>query len=306
MSWKKALWASGLVLCFLFAPAALFAQSAGYLDVYIAKLKPEKSAEAEAIAKKITDANRRNNGDRVVVEQPLYGDPYTLVFVTQRESYADVDKGNDAFMSSINKAFGKEGSQKLFSDWSSCLVSARTQLRVRRPDLSSKMPSDPQAFAQLVGESRVLRTFIFRARPGHSAEFESMIKEINARADKMSNTQPVLVSQVIDGDNDGAYYITFLRKSLAGFDKEVMLSDILGKEGMEKLEKVMAEAEQHSESVLYRFRPDLSWPPDAVAQASADYWNPKPMMAMSSKSKTKAAAASTDAAPAKPSAKSKE
>ncbi|HEY6127548.1 MAG TPA: hypothetical protein VIW23_05135 [Candidatus Acidoferrum sp.] len=297
MSWKKALRASGLVACCFLAPAALFAQG-GYLDVYIAKLKPEKAAEAEAIAKKITDANRNNNGDRVIVEQPLYGDPYTLVFVTPRESYADVDKGNDAFMASVNKAFGKEGSQKILNEWNNCLVSVRTQLRIRRSDLSSKMPADPQTFAQLVGESRVLRTFVFHARPGRASEFEATIKEINAHADKMPDTQPVSVSQVVDGENNGAYYITFLRKSLGGFDKEVMLSDILGKEGMEKFEKTMADVEQRTESTLYRFRPDLSYPPDAVAQASADYWNPKPVMA-SAKPKAKtpaapAAAKSTD------------
>ena len=72
--------------------AARSQAQAGYLDVYIAKLKPEKASEAEAIAKKITDANRHNNGDRVLVEQPVFGDPYTLIFVTQRESYADVDR----------------------------------------------------------------------------------------------------------------------------------------------------------------------------------------------------------------------
>ena len=294
MSWKKALRASGLAACCLLAPAALFSQGS-YLDVYIAKLKPEKAAEAEAIAKKITDANRQNNGDRVIVEQPVYGDPYTLIFLTQRESYADVDKGNDAFMASLNKAFGKEGSQKIFNDWNNCLVSARTQLRMRRPDLSSKMPADAQAFAQFVGQSRVLRTFVFHARPGRSSEFEGLIKEINARAAKMPDTQPVFVSQVVEGENDGAYYISFLRKSLAGFDKEVMLPDILGKEGMEKFAKTMADVEQHTESALYRFRPDLSWPPDAIAEASADYWNPKPVMAMAKpKAKTPAAPKSTD------------
>ena len=294
MSWKKALRASGLAACCLLTPAALFSQGS-YLDVYIAKLKPEKASDAEAIAKKITDANRQNSGDRVIVEQPLYGDPYTLIFLTQRESYADVDKGNDAFMASLNKTFGKEGSQKIFNDWNNCLVSARTQLRMRRPDLSSKMPADPQAFAQFVGQSRVLRTFVFHVRPGRSSEFEGLIKEINARAAKMPDTQPVLVSQVVEGENDGAYYISFLRKSLAGFDKEVMLPDILGKEGMEKFEKTMADVEQHTESALYRFRPDLSWPPDAIAEASADYWNPKPVLAMAKpKAKTSAAPKSTD------------
>jgi hypothetical protein len=287
MQSSKALWGSALVAAALLLAPASRAQG-GYLDVYIAKLKPEKTAEAEAIAKKITDANRQNNGDRVVVEQPVYGDPYTLIFLTQRENYADVDKGNDVFMASINKAFGKAGSQKIFNDWSNCLVSVRTQLRVRRPDLSNKMPADAEAFAKLVGESRVLRTLVIHVRPGHGSEFEAMIKEINAHANKMSDTQPVLVSQVIEGENDGAYYISFLRKSLGSFDKEVMLPAILGKEGMEKFEKTVADVEQREESTLLRFRPDLSYPPDAVAQASPDYWNPKPIMAAKPKAKAPA------------------
>ena len=288
---KKTLMWCLIGLLSLGSAAGSHAQQSGYLDVYIAKLKPEKATEAEAIAKKITDANRHNNGDRVLVEQPVYGDPYTLIFVTQRESYADVDKGNDAFMASVNEAFGKEGSQKVFNDWSNCLVSARSQLRVRRADLSSKMPSDPQAFAKLVGESRVLRTLVIHVRPGHGAEFEAQIKEINTHADKMPDTHAVLISQVVEGENSGAYYITFLRKSLGDFDKEVMLPDILGQEGMAKLEKTMAEVEQHSDSAIYRFRPDLSYPPDQVAGAAPDFWNPKPMMA--------AAKAKPSAAPAK-------
>ena len=279
MSWKKALWAWCLAAGILLAPATLKAQG-NYLDVYIAKVKPEKAIEAEAIAKKITDANRHNNGDRVLVEQPVYGDLYTYVFVTQRDSYADVDKGNDAFLASLNKAFGKEGAMKVFADWNNCLVSAHSQLRVRRPDLSGKMPADAQSFAKLIGESRVLRSFVIRVRPGHSAEFESQIKEINARADKMPNTQPVLVSQVIEGENNGAYYITFLRKSLGGFDNGAMLKDILGEEGMVKFEKTMSDVEQRSESTLYRFRPDLSYPPDQIAEVAADFWNPKPVMAV--------------------------
>jgi hypothetical protein len=278
MSWKKALWASCLAAGILLAPATLKAQG-NYLDVYIAKVKPEKAIEAESIAKKITDANRRNNGDRVLVEQALYGDLYTYVFVSQRGGYADVDKGNDAFLASLNKAFGKEGALKLFADWNNCLVSAHSQLRIRRTDLSSKMPADPQSFARFVGESRVLRTFVIRVRPGHAAQFEAQIKEINTHADKMPNTQPVLVSQVIEGENNGAYYISFLRKSLGDFEKDVMLKDILGDEGMAKFEKTMADTEQRSESAIYRFRPDLSYPPDQIAEASADFWNPKPVMA---------------------------
>jgi len=286
MSWNKALWASCMAAAILLAPATLRAQG-NYLDVYIAKVKPEKAFEAEAIARKISDANRHNNGDRVLVEQPVYGDLYTYVFLTQRDSYADVDKGNDAFLASLNKAFGKEGAMKVFADWNNCLVSAHSQLRVRRPDLSGKMPADAQSFAKLIGESRVLRTFVIHIRPGHAAEFEAQIKEINVHAAKMPNTQPVLVSQVIEGENNGAYYITFLRKSLAGFDNEVMLKDILGDEGMAKFEKTVADTEQRSESAIYRFRPDLSYPPDQISEVAADFWNPKPIMAATARSKAK-------------------
>jgi hypothetical protein len=107
----------------------------------------------------------------------------------------------------------------------------------------------------------------------------------------MPNTRPVLVSQVIEGENDGAYYITFLRKSLGGFDNEVILKDILGDEGMGKFEKTMADTEQRSESAIYRFRPDLSYPPDQIVEAAADFWNPKPVMAAAKpKAKTPGAA----------------
>lgn len=296
MSWKKALGAFSVFVAAVFAVPTLQAQGS-YLDVYIAKVKPEKAAEAETIAKKITDANRRNNGDHVLVEETIYGSAYTYIFVSQRDSYADVDKGNDAFMTSLNKAFGKEGTQKIFADWSSCLLSARSELRIRRPDLSSKMPSDPQSFARFIGESRVLRSLSIRVLPGHDAEFEALVKEVNAKADKVADAKPVLVSQVAEGGEGNTYYITFLRPSLAGFDKEIMLKDFMGEEGMAKLAKTIADTEANSSSAIYRFRPDLSYPPDEIAQAAADFWNPKPMMAAAAKAKSKTAAA--DAAPAK-------
>ena len=54
MSWKKALAAFSVCVAVLFAAPTLQAQ-AGYLDVYIAKLKPEKAAEAERMVHNIPD-----------------------------------------------------------------------------------------------------------------------------------------------------------------------------------------------------------------------------------------------------------
>ena len=58
---RRAIWALLLVVS-LVAPIAAHAQG-DYLDVYIAKVKPEKLADFEAIMKKWIDANKRFNGD---------------------------------------------------------------------------------------------------------------------------------------------------------------------------------------------------------------------------------------------------
>jgi hypothetical protein len=286
MSWRKALWAAGFLAGVLLAAASLRAQG-NYLDVYIAKVKPEKAADAETIAKKIADANRNNNGDHVLAMETLYGEGYTYVFVTQRQDYADVDKGNDSFMGALNKAFGKQGAEKVFSDWNSCLVSSHSELRLRRPDLSSKMPKDPQSFAKLVGESRVLRTISVHVRPGHLGDFEALLKDVNAHADRNPDTRPVLISQLVEGGQGDTFYISFLRSSLAGMDKEPTLKDILGEEGLAKFEKSIAETAAGSQSAIYRFRPDMSYPPQEISDVAADYWQPKPAIAATAKPKAK-------------------
>jgi hypothetical protein len=278
MPWRRALWALALLGAILLAaPAALWAQGQ-YLDVYIAKVKPEKSADFEAIAKRIADAERRNNGDPAIALVPVYGDNTTYIFISHRQDYADIDKGGDVFMSALHKALGKPGTDKLMQDLNNCLVSSRSEVRMRRPDLSSKVPGDPQAFAKLIGESRVLRTIAVHTRPGHGGEFEALLKEVNAKAEHTANTQTLLVSQVVEGGED-TYYLTFLRSSLGGFDKNPTLMDILGEEGLAKFEKRIAESVAGVSSAIYRFSAEMSNPPKDIAEAASDFWNPKPMMA---------------------------
>jgi hypothetical protein len=278
MPWRRALWALALLGAILLAaPAALWAQGQ-YLDVYIAKVKPEKSADFEAIAKRIADAERRNNGDPAIALVPVYGDNTTYIFISHRQDYADIDKGGDVFMSALHKALGKPGTDKLMQDLNNCLVSSRSEVRMRRPDLSSKVPGDPQAFAKLIGESRVLRTIAVHTRPGHGGEFEALLKEVNAKAEHIASTQTLLVSQVVEGGED-TYYLTFLRSSLGGFDKNPTLMDILGEEGLAKFEKRIAESVAGVSSAIYRFSAEMSNPPKDIAEAASDFWNPKPMMA---------------------------
>jgi hypothetical protein len=263
-----------------------------YLDVYMVKVKPEKLADFQALTKKWIDANRRFNGDHWIAMETVYGDGNVFQFTSVRQDYADVDKVNEAAMNAANKAFGKEIADKMGRDFQNCLVWSRSELRRRRWDLSRKAPTDPATYAKFIGESRVLRINAVHVRPGHVPEFEALMKEAKEAGEKAANAQPLFVSQVVEGSKGPTFYVTSLRTSLGGFDKNPTIRDILGEEGFKKFQQVNAESVDHTESTLFRFSPELSNPPEEVATVAADFWHPKAAMAASA-SKAKAPTAKT-------------
>jgi len=283
MSFRRALWALAVVVC-LAAPVAVQAQG-DYLDVYIVKVKPEKLADFQALTKKWADANRRFNGDRWLALETVYGEGNVYQFTSTRKDYADIDKTNEAVMAAVNKAFGKAAADKMGQDFNNCLVWSRAELRRRRWDLSRKAPQGPEAYAKFIGESRLLRTTAVHIRPGHVPEFEALSKEMKEAGEKNPDAQPVFVSQVIEGSKGATFYVSTLRSSMAGFDHNPTMRDILGEEGFKKFQQINADAVETAESTLYRFSPDLSNPPDDVAKVAADFWRPKAMMAATTKPK---------------------
>jgi len=271
--WRRAFWALAIVVSLLM-PVAVQAQES-YIDAYIVKVKPDKTAEFTALTKKWVAANRENNGDRWTTLETMYGEGDVYVFVSTRQSYAEIDKAGESMMAAVAKAYGMEGMGKLMQDYSSCLVWSRSELRRRRWDLSRKAPADPAALAKLLGQSRVLRTVAVRVRNGHQMEFEALLKDQKVAAEKMASTQPALVSQAVEGNKGIVYYITTFRSSLGGFDNNPSMKDILGEEGYKKFLQVNAEAVEEPVFTLYRFNAELSNPPDDIAAAAPDFWHPK-------------------------------
>ena len=278
-------------LCVL--PVVMYAQG-DYLDIYIVRVKPDKIADFDAFAKKIVDANQHNNGDHWLAQYVLYGENNTYVFASMRQDYADIDKGSEAFMSALTKAYGKDAAEKLERDWNSCLISARSELRKRRPDLSRKVPADMASYAKLIGTSKVLRTTAIHIRPGHGPEFEAMVKDVQAIAGKAENTQPLLFSQGVEGTEGTTYYVTALRSGLDGFDHNPTIHEVLGDEGYKKYLQGISDTVESTESMILHFSPELSNPPEAILAAAPDVWQPKPVVAGKAKPKSsgeKAAAA---------------
>ncbi len=284
--------ALGLALALLFSVAAAAQVPEQYLDVFTVKVKPEKGAELEAVAKKVAEANRQHKGDTWVALGTEYGENGTIRFISVRGSYADIEKAAGAFLGALNKAYGTEGARKLLQEFSSYTVSSRAEVRRRRWDLSTNVPTDAAARDKLVGEARWVRTIAVHVRPGQTLTFEEQVRAVKTAAERITPDSTTLVSQSVAGAKGNVYYFSGLRKSLGGFDGIKPLPELLGKEGYERFLKASSESVESVEVTISRFLPELSSPPEAIASVDRKFWNPKP------------AAAKPAAAPKQPAKKS--
>ncbi len=266
-------------VCALFAlPAAAQLQN-DLLDVFTAQVKPDKSAQFEAVIKKMVTANRQNNGMDWVTAATEYGPGNTVRFISVRPNFAAIEKNNEAFMSAINKTYGQAASEQIFREVNSCMESSRSEVRRRRWDLSSNPPADSNALGKLIGQSRLVQTTMVRVRPGQGPKFEEQVRAVKAAREKATNKVTTLVSQGVAGQTGTVYYVSTLRKSLAALDSATPLQELLGEEGYDKFLKASSEAVLTTETTISRFRPDLSNPTEAIVAAAPDFWRPKAMMA---------------------------
>ncbi|HYL73424.1 MAG TPA: hypothetical protein VEU96_04430 [Bryobacteraceae bacterium] len=261
----------------LLTAAAAAAQPAatGYLDVYSARVKPDKRPQFDAIAKKWAGANRAHNGDHWVTYEVSYGEQNTLYFVGTRADYAGVDTGMNAFIGAIKSSYGA-GMDKMMADADSCLISSRSEIRTRRPDLSANLPADNAALSSVVGKSRFLRIVIVRTRPGHAAEWEAQERALKQAWERQLPGNILTVSQSSVGQALGNYYITSFGASIGALQPAKSLADLLGDRGYRDFNKATADTVIGTEIIIGRWLPELSNAPAEIASADPAFWNPKP------------------------------
>ena len=119
---------------------------------------------------------------------------------------------------------------------------------------------------------------------------------VSCGTEKAENTQPLLVSQAVEGTSGTTYYVTALRSGLDGFDKNPTIHEILGDEGYKKYLQGISDTVETSESMILHFAPELSNPAEEIVAAAPDFWQPKPVVA----TKTKPTSAGEKAAAEKP------
>jgi hypothetical protein len=238
-----------------------------YVDVFIAKVKPEKRSEFDVLAKKLADANRKNKGDNYLCADVQYGEQNTLYFTSARPNLAAIDAGSKAFEDAMGKAFGPAAA-KVMDDITRCTVSTRGELRRIRQDLSAGT-ADVNELMTTIGKSRFVRTVMIRVRPGHGPQFEEQLKMTKSAGGQMRS-----VSQSAGGQNGTYYYVTSFGKSMGDLDTPG-LPQLLGNRYAE-YSKMTAENVLGTETIISKFLPELSSPPEQIAAADPGFWNPKP------------------------------
>jgi hypothetical protein len=249
-----------------------------YLDVFMVKVRPEKRADFDTVNKKIADANRKAKGDFWLATQAEYGEVNTVQFLSQRQNYAAVESGMNAFMGAIKEAYGPGGMPKMMAEFNSTILSGRGEIRRRRWDLTANGPEDADAYNKIVGGARWIRTMQIRVRNGREDDFEEHVKEAKTALEKSSKLS-YFVSQVVVGGPGSTYYVSTLLPSLAALDSAPKLAELMGKESYATWVKAVSEDEMTSETILMRVMPEMSNPPEGIVKVDPDFWRPKHMAA---------------------------
>ena len=244
-------------------------------ELYIVRVKPERRAEFDALARKIGEANRKHKGDTWLAFETIYGDQNTVYFLSRRKNYAGLDESFEVFNRALNQAFGKEGAAKLLQSFKNCLVGSRGELRRARWDLSRNLPSDPADLDRVIGQAKYIRITEIHVRPGRGPDFEATFKTLKQAAENSTPRVMTLASQSVAGQDGTVYYFTSVRPSLGGYDVSGRSwREVLGADSFKEYMKTVTEYEISSETDIHRFVPGLSNPPEEIVAASPAFWRP--------------------------------
>lgn len=248
---------------------------ATYLDEYIVKVKPEKRAEFDAINKKIAAFNRNNKGDTWLAAENTYGEVNVVTFVSLRSGFGDAQKAFDLFMGALAKPGGMPAAQKMMQDFNNTTVSARSEIRRRRPDLGINVPASAAENAAVIGKARFLYMVTVRVRPGRALDYEDQIKTVSGARAKAGQKQTWFVSQSVVGAQGATYYMTRPLASLGDLDDAPLLAQTLGANGYKQYQKGAAENTFSTEITILRYLPELSNPPAEITAIDPAFWSPK-------------------------------
>jgi hypothetical protein len=207
------------------------------------------------------------------------------LFLTQYESFEAWEKDNQAtaknaaLSASLDRASMADGELLDSLDQGVFVFNEELSLRPR-PDLSPM---------------RYLEISAYHVRPGHDKDWNDLVKMVKSAYEKAVPEAHWGVFAQHYGGEGGTYLVLTARKSLSEVDRAFLdgkqFQAAMGKDGMKKLDELVAVAIESSQHNLFAFNPSMSYVADEWIKSAPDFWKPK--------------AAAMPAAAAKPAAEDK-
>ena len=125
--------------------------------------------------------------------------------------------------------------------------------------------------------ARVEEIYQYVIRPGHSQEWEELVKIVMDGYKKGVPSAHWGVYEEAYGSPGGGFLVIITHKSAAELDaaeaEDKQFIEAVGADGMKKLDELEAACVESRQRNLFVIDPKMSYPPEAFVKADPDFWN---------------------------------
>lgn len=212
----------------------------------------------------------------------LSGKPRAL-FLTGYDSFEAWEK--DVLAQQANPTLSAELEKAGVAD-GEILSDADASALVYREDYSLHAAVD-------IPHMRYFAISLYRVRPGHDKDWDTLVKMVMAAYDKIPNSHWATY-QALYGQEGGTYVVFTPMKSAAevdqSFAQDKQFEANMGEDGMKKFSELLASTIEFSQHNWFVFSPKMSYVADEWIKADPGFWKPKPSAAAPKKAEEKPAA----------------
>jgi hypothetical protein len=195
--------------------------------------------------------------------------PSRSLFFTGYGSFADWEK--DALATQKNATLAAALDRAEVSD-GDLLQSYETSVFVLRDDLSLNLGTD-------LAHDRYFEIGVFHVKPGHDDDWSAIMKLVKDAYAKLPDIQWAMYQRAYGGSSGYYIYITPM-KSASEIDRNFAngpkFDEAIGKEGMKRLNDLMAQSVDEVESNLFALNPAISYVGPEMIKADPTFWKPAP------------------------------
>jgi len=130
-----------------------------------------------------------------------------------------------------------------------------------------------------ISHQRYLEISAYQVRPGHNREWSEAVKMVKAAYEQAVPSAHWGMFELRYGGEGGTYLVLISRKTLAELDRGPAegkeFAAAMGKDGMKKLDELVAASVESSQHQLFSFNPKMSYVEESWIKADPDFWKPK-------------------------------